>query len=541
MKVLRKAVNAASENMNSGQWPKVGDWVVVNIQHYKHGYANLVPVKIETLVEKHPYCIWGWAWGERLHDYYEGSVVYIAQNEQDAMNFISEHKGKRSSDIPAIRMENTVSSSTEYADHKSDKRIAVTNQRYRGYMIRLDRGGDGYNVYDKYGELEDAGYPSRKAAKEFIDELVEADNDIRASFITASEDIDALWEVIDDEEFEFRGVQDVGYDNDGNIMVVFNHSIGEDMIEPTAEELLMAFRQYGYPVHEWDTNGQNVFILSRGSILGSTDTESLANDVIDDSDYNDDIQEIDQEFTSENTSINSKKLPAIFKMVSFEPGTINLDMGGGKFDNVADYLSEYDVTNLVYDPYNRTKEHNREVVKTIRQVGGADTATCSNVLNVIKEPEARRNVLVNMSKLVKPGGEIYITVYEGSGKGNEGPTKSGYQLNRKTADYLHEIQEVFPDARRRGKLIIAINSRSVSSSISIEAGSDDSAYVVSDEIRKAISGDRSAIQSLKNQGYRVRKLVNPLQYAEVGTFEIVDPTTGKIYNYDNSVSYYSKT
>lgn len=228
-------------------------------------------------------------------------------------------------------------------------------------------------------------------------------------------------------------------------------------------------------------------------------------------------------------------------MVSFEPGTINLDMGGGKFDNVADYLSEYDVTNLVYDPYNRTKEHNREVVKTIRQVGGADTATCSNVLNVIKEPEARRNVLVNMSKLVKPGGEIYITVYEGSGKGNEGPTKSRYQLNRKTADYLHEIQEVFPDARRRGKLIIAINSRSVSSSISIEAGSDDSAYIVSDEIRKAISGDRSAIQSLKNQGYRVRKLVNPLQYAEVGTFEIVDPTTGKIYNYDNSVSYYSKT
>lgn len=431
--------------------------------------------------------------------------------------------------------------SAKDATFKTDKRLSPASERYKGYLIVLDRGGDGYNVYDKYRELEDAGYPSRKAAKEFIDELVEADNDIRASSITASEDIDALWEVIDDEEFEFRGVQDVGYDNDGNIMVVFNHSIGEDMIEPTAEELLIAFRQYGYPVHEWDTNGQNVFILSRGSILGSTDTESLANDVIDDSDYNDDIQEIDQEFTSENTSINSKKLPAIFKMVSFEPGTINLDMGGGKFDNVADYLSEYDVTNLVYDPYNRTKEHNKEVVKTIRQVGGADTATCSNVLNVIKEPEARRNVLVNMSKLVKPGGEIYITVYEGSGKGNEGPTKSGYQLNRKTADYLHEIQEVFPHARRRGKLIIAINSRSVSSSISIEAGSDDSAYVVSDEIRKAISGDRSAIQSLKNQGYRVRKLVNPLQYAEVGTFEIVDPTTGKIYNYDNSVSYYSKT
>lgn len=38
--------------------------------------------------------------------------------------------------------------------------------------------------------------------------------------------------------------------------------------------------------------------------------------------------------------------------------------------------------------------------------------------------------------------------------GNEGPTKSGYQLNKKTADYLEEIQQVFPDAERKGKLII---------------------------------------------------------------------------------------
>lgn len=172
----------------------------------------------------------------------------------------------------------------------------------------------------------------------------------------------------------------------------------------------------------------------------------------------DDIQEINQEFTSENTSINSTKLPALFKMVSFQPGTINLDMGGGKFDNVADYLSEYDVINLVYDPYNRTKAHNREVVKTIRNAGGADTATCSNVLNVIKEPEARLSVLKNVSKLTKSGAPVYITVYEGRGDRKEGPTKSGYQLNRKTADYLEEVQQVFPDAERKGKLIIAHNS-----------------------------------------------------------------------------------
>ena len=185
--------------------------------------------------------------------------------------------------------------------------------------------------------------------------------------------------------------------------------------------------------------------------------------------YEDDIKEIDQEFTSENTSINSTKLPAVFKMVSFAPGTINIDYGGGRFDNVADYLTQYDVINLVYDPYNRTPEHNKEVIKTIRKAGGADTATCSNVLNVIKEPEVRKNVLENIKKVVKSGGAVYITVYEGNGSGEGSPTKSGYQTNRKTADYLDEIKEVFPNATRKGKLIVAKNNGSVESAQKVEA------------------------------------------------------------------------
>lgn len=184
-----------------------------------------------------------------------------------------------------------------------------------------------------------------------------------------------------------------------------------------------------------------------------------------DDDVYEDIKEIGQEFTSENTSINSKKLPAIFNMVTFNPGTVNLDYGGGRFNNAVEYLKQYDVINLVYDPFNRSAEHNQEVIRIIRKHGGADTATCSNVLNVIKEPEVRLNVLKNISKLVKSGGTVYITVYEGKGNNAEGPTKSGYQLNRKTADYLEEIQQVFPDAKRKGKLIVCSNSNSVTSSI----------------------------------------------------------------------------
>lgn len=201
------------------------------------------------------------------------------------------------------------------------------------------------------------------------------------------------------------------------------------------------------------------------SVLCATDANSADN-------YEDDIQEIGQEFTSENTSINSGRLPAVFNMVSFEPGTVNIDYGGGRFDNVAEYLTQYDVVNLVYDPYNRTAEHNKEVIRLIREHGGADTATCSNVLNVIKEPEVRLNVLNNIKKLVKSGGIVYITVYEGKGNAAEGPTKSGYQLNRKTADYMEEVQQVFPDATRKGKLIVATNTSSVNSATDYDIDAD---------------------------------------------------------------------
>lgn len=182
-----------------------------------------------------------------------------------------------------------------------------------------------------------------------------------------------------------------------------------------------------------------------------------------------DLPMVDQEYDSAATSINSNKLPAIYKMVNFNQGDVIVDFGGGKFDNAVEYIKDKGATLCVYDPYNRSAEHNKEVLRILRENGGADAAVNSNVLNVIKEPEARKNVLENIARITKPGAPIYITVYEGKGNGQEGPTKSGYQLNRKTADYLEEIQEVFPDATRRGKLITAHNSGSIASSQDITA------------------------------------------------------------------------
>ena len=171
----------------------------------------------------------------------------------------------------------------------------------------------------------------------------------------------------------------------------------------------------------------------------------------------DDFSETEQEFSSAATSINGSKLPAIFKLVDFHTNTLNLDYGGGKFDNATEYLKTLGVTNLIYDKFNRTAQHNQEVIRTVRENDGADTCTLSNVLNVIKEESIRHEILVNIHKLLKSDGILYITVFEGQPGQKEGPTKSGYQLARKTSEYIDEVANVFGEdnVTRRGKLIVA--------------------------------------------------------------------------------------
>ena len=179
-----------------------------------------------------------------------------------------------------------------------------------------------------------------------------------------------------------------------------------------------------------------------------------------DDDLEDLIQEFEQEYDSSVTSINSAKLPTIFSLVQklggFKQGSLNLDYGGGRFDNVAQYLKDYDVLNLVYDPFNRSKAHNKDVLDFIKKNGGADTVTCSNVLNVIKEPENRLSVIKNCDRLVKSDGTVYFTVYEGSGsgEGKANDKRKSYQTNMKTEDYQEELEQVFGSVTRKGKLFI---------------------------------------------------------------------------------------
>ena len=443
--------------------------------------------------------------------------------------------------------------SAKDATFKNDKRLSTTSERYKGYLIVLDRAGYGYNVYDKHRELEDAGYPSKEAAKKFIDELVADDADIYASTDTTSstnvpetqmiDDLDYFYEVYPEEMEpilirngatpdkdnwldgcnipqaydEAVAYFESNYDNDdeyseldtgvGSRLGWSNYiqsGIYEETEDPKwicldikhvrdSDGMLTDYALYttededkyicmfgdvdAYPPDEmyadaeFDTEEEALEWFEDYIGPGDEDEDEdydVYHDVVDAAEELDEdedgLDHPDQEFDSADTSINSTKLPAIYKMISIPEGSVGIDFGGGKWDNAIEHIRDLGATLCVYDPYNRSKAYNKATLKTLRANGGADWAVTSNVLNVIKEPSARKAVLENISKITKPGAPIYITVYEGRGDAKEGVTKSGYQLNRRTADYLDEIREVFPDATRKGKLIVATNSRTVNSS-----------------------------------------------------------------------------
>lgn len=148
-----------------------------------------------------------------------------------------------------------------------------------------------------------------------------------------------------------------------------------------------------------------------------------------------------QEYTSANTSINSTKVPSLFKKVAWKRDSSNLDYGGGKYNTATKYLlANYMCLNFIYDPFNRSEAHN----ELIMSINDYDTATLSNVLNVIKEQEIRIECLKDIKKHLKPNGILYISIYEGNKSGVGKPTKkSCWQNNMRLKSYLPEVKQVF--------------------------------------------------------------------------------------------------
>jgi hypothetical protein len=155
-----------------------------------------------------------------------------------------------------------------------------------------------------------------------------------------------------------------------------------------------------------------------------------------------------QAVTSAETSV--KQVPAILNKIikvmrmpeSFfaSVGDV-LDVGGGKYDMLTDKFAEMGVRNWVWDPFNRSTDHN-SFVERMLTARRADVAICSNVLNVIRERTVReflhRGVIKKMSN---PEGLVFFTVYEGDKTAKGKKTTKGWQANRPAWCYLRGLRK----------------------------------------------------------------------------------------------------
>jgi hypothetical protein len=150
------------------------------------------------------------------------------------------------------------------------------------------------------------------------------------------------------------------------------------------------------------------------------------------------------------TSIKYKqKMPQLMNkryadIVKFVRGGINADIGGGKYDDITRAMKrKFGVKNVVYDPYNRDINHNIDAANMIRGAK-SDTATLSNVLNVIETRAQRELPIVQAADAIKLEGAAYFTMYNSKKKGT---THNGdsYQVAENNDFYLPEIKKYFEE------------------------------------------------------------------------------------------------
>ena len=141
-----------------------------------------------------------------------------------------------------------------------------------------------------------------------------------------------------------------------------------------------------------------------------------------------------QKYTSKNTSVNTKVLPAVYNKVcwdKFTAGARVLDWGCGKDTTlVKNILSKHGLVHIGYDP-NWGSEENNSIAQSL--LGTADVFVCSNVLNVIDDD----NVITDICHKAEQHKYFFITVYEGDRSGVGKRSKEDcYQRNAKPNAYI---------------------------------------------------------------------------------------------------------
>ena len=152
-----------------------------------------------------------------------------------------------------------------------------------------------------------------------------------------------------------------------------------------------------------------------------------------------------QEYQSAKTSINSKRLPAIYNKLNWlkllqnapQYPAVVLDIGAGRhIQHIQDFVEKQGFVYAPYDPFNLPDDVNFHSLAQQPAV-----IICSNVFNVIKE----KQIIFDLHDMIRRDKvPFFITVYEGDRQGVGCSTQKGqsWQRNETLDNYLIRWDEI---------------------------------------------------------------------------------------------------
>ena len=223
-----------------------------------------------------------------------------------------------------------------------------------------------------------------------------------------------------------------------------------------------------------------------------------------------------QEFTSKNTVVNYNKFPALITKLrkdgTFKEGDRVLDIGGGSGKDggatkAETAFTEEGVEYLVYDPFNRTAEHNIEVAGKVKG-GQVDGVINANVLNTIKEERNQSLVIKQAHDALKDGKQAFFSVYTGVKGKAPGPSSkkdpTSWQNNKPLEDYMPLIESVFGkgNVQRKGNTIIATKDSTFIP--------DNISTIINDSVPTNLINGREVFKNPKGTSYKRGDKTNPV-------------------------------
>lgn len=167
-------------------------------------------------------------------------------------------------------------------------------------------------------------------------------------------------------------------------------------------------------------------------------------------------ERLPQRVTSEKTSIQYKQgqVAKLFRLVGDKLGPLNLDIGAGRYTQVEDWVKalKQKIDFQRHDLFNLSDAHNRKVEEYVHRQGGANTVTCSNVLNVIPDKPVQEALIRFAAQAMKDDGVFYCAVHPGRASDRKlypdgVETRQGWQWFKLANWYVPMIKKYFDNVK----------------------------------------------------------------------------------------------